>query len=482
MNQLLYARETGEISGRQFAANITNDLLRSFELYPHLYFDGSFNIPLNSPPTSKLSSKTQARDFEAHYGGVNSLTVDKFYGRYLATGGSEGSVKIWDLEMCKDFTTEFTFRPKTAISRVRPDYRRYGHTSGVTHIEFHSRDENIIHTSSYDETLKQWDIERDKASASFDLRVPINTFAASPIVSPDNLIACAMETPQIRLVDTRTASTSRAMTSHGGGVFSLAWSPIKERILCSGHEDGTVKIWDSRRFSHPVAMLDQEDTLGVMHHFTHASLSGVPWTKARHFRSSARAHDDTVNGLAWTDDGNYIVSAGLDRHVRVWNAATGANTLVGFETSFQNYEALNISLIVSPGRLSYMSREVLYIPNGSEVAALELRTGKAISQLRVPGNTTVRRARNSRTVKAIAWRGSQGHGRPLGSAIGGANTYGAIYAAYGDGKIRAFMPNMPVVEDVDLDPTTKEQETKKRKRKAVDDAYRRLMGTQMRFT
>ncbi|KAL5594638.1 hypothetical protein BROUX41_001557 [Berkeleyomyces rouxiae] len=481
MNHLRFARETGEISGRRFAANVTTSLLRSFELYPQIYFDGSFDVPVN-PPSTKRHLETQSRDFEAHYGGVNSLCVEKFQGRILATGGSEGSLKIWDLETCRHFTGEFIYRPKVAIPRVRLDNRKYGHTNGITHVDFDQNDHQVVFTSSYDETLKQWDVSRDKATASFDLRSPINTFAISPVASADNLIACALETPHIRLVDPRTASTSRAMLSVSGGVYSLAWSPVKERILCSGHTDGRIQIWDSRRFSHPIAMLDQEDTLGVTHHFRHATLTGVPWTRARHFRASARAHDDAVVGLSWTDDGNYIVSAGLDRHVRVWNAATGANTLVGFDSSFHGWDMLNLSLVISPGCLSYMSRELLFMPNGHEIEVVELHTGRTVSQLRVPGSDNRRGARSAKKIKAIAWRGSSGCNRPLGGTIGGANTYGAIYAAYGDGKIRAFMPKMPAVEDVEFDPANEEKETKKRKRKAVDDVYRSLMGTQTKFT
>lgn len=73
MNHLKFAREIGEISGRQFAASITTDLLHSLDLYPHLRFDGSFNIDGISQHDSFAK--------EAHFGGINSLVVDKFHGR-----------------------------------------------------------------------------------------------------------------------------------------------------------------------------------------------------------------------------------------------------------------------------------------------------------------------------------------------------------------------------------------------------------------
>ena len=64
-------------------------------------------------------------------------------------------------------------------------------------------------------------------------------------------------------------------------------------------------------------MLDAEDSVGV----TGADGLG---TGARG-RQTGKAHQGAVNGLTWTDDGWYIISAGHDERMRVWDAATGAD-------------------------------------------------------------------------------------------------------------------------------------------------------------
>lgn len=34
----------------------------------------------------------------AHNGGVNAITIDRFEGRYLLSGGADSTISIWDLE------------------------------------------------------------------------------------------------------------------------------------------------------------------------------------------------------------------------------------------------------------------------------------------------------------------------------------------------------------------------------------------------
>lgn len=42
------------------------------------------------------------------------------------------------------------------------------------------------------------------------------------------------------------------------------------------------------------------------------------------------AHNGRVNGLCFTGDGLYLLTAGTDDRMRLWNSATGENTLVRY--------------------------------------------------------------------------------------------------------------------------------------------------------
>lgn len=337
-----------------------------------------------------------------------------------------------------------------------------------------------------------WDTDSALLSGSWDLDSKLYTHAISPIAD-HLLIACGAAHPAVRLVDLRSNAAVQSLVAPGqvgiggGAVLSLAWSPRNEHVLASGTLDGAVRIWDVRRASSLLGLLDQEDSLGLMQR---ANDSGIGNNAVdRGYRISAKAHSGPVNGLTWTDDGAYIISAGHDRRIRVWDAATGANTLASFGPSIKNGQLANVPMFVSPIGLTPPKRELLFWPNETEVLVMELHEGTTITRLRsassqVAGVKTSRGGSTSirNRVTSIAWRGAGGHGGSSGDVMGGVNAPGGIYSGQTDGVIRAWMPNLPSHDEVDDRQDGSEEETKGQKRKAIHDAFNSLMGNQISFT
>jgi WD40 repeat protein len=135
-----------------------------------------------------------------------------------------------------------------------------------------------------------------------------------------------------------------------------------------------VRIWDVRKANGLVALLDQEDTVGIVD----AETPRAP-------RLSAKAHAGPVNGLTWTDDGAYLVSAGHDGRIRVWDAATGANTLANFGPSIRNSQMGTLTMFVSPVGLTPPGRELLFFPNETEILVMDLHEGSTVTRLRGMG-------------------------------------------------------------------------------------------------
>ncbi|KAI6780988.1 uncharacterized protein J7T54_003130 [Emericellopsis cladophorae] len=475
MQSSLFARELGDLSPHAFSSSFTSPLLRSFAAAPQHRFNGE--------RTHDPLLDERPHNIRAHGAGVASLAVEKFDGRLLVSGGAEGAIKIWDLEQCGSvYEGTYTFRP---VSTIRRSTDGSGHSHGITHLDFFPFDPDAFLSSAFDKSLKLWSTARSTLSGSFDLNARIYSHSTSPIA--DHLVvACATQHAHVRLVDLRSGSAVQALIAHGGPVLATQWSPTQGHIVTSGHADGKIRVWDIRRAGGVLSLLDQEDSLGLVHRHKHAVAAGMDPGQVRPYREAAQAHDDAVNGLHWTSDGKYIISAGMDNRIRVWDAATGANTLTSFGPLVQNRHAKTTSIVTTPPRLSE-NKDVLFWANDQEILALDLHDGKLITRLRSPGAVNPVGPRGSEMgrnrISALAWRSAGGGGASVGPVPGGGNSVGALYSAHLDGQIRAWIPQIPGPDDEGgEDPGDEEDEGKRRKRKAIDDAYKTLMGKNIRFT
>lgn len=397
----------------------------------------------------------------------------------LISGGSDASVKLWDLESCGNPSQGCIYKPIASVKRGDK-----GHKFGITSMSFYPFDAAAFLSTSYDQTLKLWSTETAAVSASFALGYKVYTHAISP-VADHLLVACGTQHPTVRLADLRSGSSVQSLAGHTSAVLATAWSPRHEHVLASGSVDGTVRIWDIRRAGGAIGLLNKDDSLGLYHNGLLGSDGHV------RARLSAKAHSGPVNSLAWTDDGNYIISAAHDRRIRVWNAATGANTLASFGPSIKNSQLGSVTMFTSPTGLTGPRKELLFWPNETEVLVFDLHEGRLLSKLRGIGPATagVRSTNGSeRTVQnrvtAIAWRGAGGGGESSGVAMGGRNVAGTVFSSHLDGQIRAWVPQLEGLHDEDRDPGSPEanEDKSSKKRKALEDVFKNLMGNQIRFT
>lgn len=397
----------------------------------------------------------------AHVSGVNAITIDKFEGRYLLSGGSDSSIALWDLE-AQTTSTEAgeTHLPLSAVYKTADE-----HKLGITQLCFYPFDSLAFLTSSYDHTVKVYSSETLAPSASFDLDVVVYNIALSPIAS-HLLVACATQAPNVRLIDLRSGANSHSLAGHTGAVLSTAWSPVREHIIVSGATDGTVRFWDIRRSVGELGVLDLEDSVGVL---------GKPTSSFSRNSTHCQAHRGPVNGIVWTEDGRHLVTCGHDQRIRVWDTDTGANTLANFGPMVKNTGLAPRIPILPPSQNFQPGADTMFYPNESEILCYELFDGKLVRRLRrqqpqsrVPEASTKGQRNVKDRITSLAWRAYDVE----------------MYSAHADGSIVAWKPRTE--EDAQLDEEEQEEnegkeESKKRKRDVLDDIYQGLTEKQITF-
>ncbi|KAF3038808.1 hypothetical protein E8E12_005210 [Didymella heteroderae] len=404
----------------------------------------------------------------AHMAGLNALTIDKFEGRYLLSGGADSSIAIWDLEAETNSTENGeAYLPLSAVNKTAREYKL-----GITQLSFYPFDSLAFLTSSYDHTVKLYSSETLEASASFSLDAVVYNIALSPIAS-HLLVACATQGPNVRLIDLRSGATTHSLAGHSGAVLSTAWSPITDHLLASGATDGTVRFWDIRRSVGSLGSLDLEDSVGRTAARTH-SYSHTP--------GQGQAHRGAVNGIVWTEDGRHLITAGHDQRIRVWDATTYANTLANFGPMVKN-NGLAPTIPVLPPRHHFPAHaDTMFYPNEHEILFYELFDGKLLRRMKRPevakrhadvpagstnGNTKGQRNSKDR-ITSLTWRAHDVE----------------MYSAHADGSICAWKPRTDEDIEADEDDRVEEEErdeSRKRKRDVLDDIYAGLTKKTITF-
>ncbi|GHO46136.1 serine/threonine-protein kinase [Ktedonospora formicarum] len=269
-----------------------------------------------APTTSSSSSSTlpsigtTLSIYEGHTDTVDAITWSPD-GKYIASGGNDRTVQIWDAEKGVHIST----------------YRE--HKDGVHGVAW-SPDGKRIASGGYDKTVRIWDVANGGKAFTY-VYTGHGNLVEEVGWSPDGK---KIAVTGVRTMETWNAEDGGQRTIYqqglgaaktvswfpkdghqiasGGGIMvyiwnvadgkqafaytghtdrvdTVAWSLDGKRIASSG-KDKTVQVWDSADGSHVVTY---------------------------------RGHADYINSLAWSPDGKRIASGGNDEAVHVWDATDG---------------------------------------------------------------------------------------------------------------------------------------------------------------
>jgi WD40 repeat protein len=206
--------------------------------------------------------------FPAHAGGVNSLAMVGG-GRLLASGGSDGAVRLWD------FTTG---QAAGELGSLAPHACEVAAAPGS----------DLLAAVSSAGTLVVWDAStRRERLRRADLAHQPQALAVHPL---GTFVAIGSHERDIVLVELRGGGTVRPLHGHASLVTALAWLPDGSRLV-SASRDGSVRLWDPGRGE---------------------------WLVALRSRAAGALH-----AVAVSPDGRRIAAAGEQGAVRVWETDGG---------------------------------------------------------------------------------------------------------------------------------------------------------------
>jgi WD40 repeat protein len=229
-------------------------------------------------------------------------------GKYLATVGGLGTIKLWDASTGKELRTLLGIPTPSAP----PSGRRGGPGGGALAsivLAFSPDSQQLAASGSRGNTylpLTLWSIPDGICRTWWD---PVTGSPATPFAfAPDgrSIFAAGLWEPEVvRRYDLATGAAGLTYHGHVGSVRAIAVTPDGD-TLATGGDDGTVRVWD---------------VATTVERFPH------------------HGHVGDVNHFAFGPGGRWFASGGADGTVRIRDPATGADLVSPLRSGGAGYVA-----------------------------------------------------------------------------------------------------------------------------------------------
>ena len=246
----------------------------------------------------------------AHRGSITTCAATK-NGRLIVSGSTDGSIKVWDT--------------RTGIAIKEFD----DHEAGVFCCDISSKGECVV-SGSWDEYVRVWDVKENKLVKKIEEHLEVVTCCS---MSPTGDFA-ATGAPDEKMAIVRLRDGKVLTCEHTGRELrACKVLPDGRRIISAGETRMTLWYWQDGELER-VRDFDLDESSEYEEilccEYLPSSDQAVIGTNKRRIKlwqlgerthagaSDWVAHADSVNGLAVTSDGRYLLSCSDDKTVSAW--------------------------------------------------------------------------------------------------------------------------------------------------------------------